>query len=233
MHPRLHPRPRLHPATVLTAAGCLWLIVVIANTPVISAAVIALCMLLTPRIVPLLAALGLPACLSMLLVHAPYGSLPVTEPFAIPLLTVDGIRLAGELALRFGALMACMLAAGARTDIVEIAKWLQTTRVGYKVAYIVGSTLQYIPAGQAAVRAVRDANALAGRRITVVNMVHTLVIPVIARLLITGAQRGQALSAIGFDVPGPRTIMRPVADSRAQRIIRWLLPLTVVGALWI
>ncbi|MFS2056319.1 hypothetical protein ACEN8K_46940, partial [Variovorax sp. CT11-76] len=75
-----------------------------------------------------------------------------------------------------------------------------------------------MPQGAHAWRCVREANQLAGITITWRNTISRVIIPVIARLLIQGTQRGQALAAIGFDQEGKRSLLRPVADSRLSRV---------------
>ena len=120
--------------------------------------------------------------------------------------------------------------------IADIAKWLQVSRAGHKVAYIVGASLQTLPQAAHAWRCVREANQLAGITVTWRNTISRVIIPVIARLLTQGTQRGQALAAVGFDQEGQRTLLRPVADSMVSRVLRFVIPLVslvVVIAAWI
>jgi len=167
----------------------------------------------------------------MLVIHAPYG-----QHRLAPLITSDGIALAAELALRFGALMACFLAAVAALKVSDVAKWLQSSRPGYKAAYVVGTSLQFLAQGRLVVQAVRDANKLDGVRVRPRNVLPRFIVPVISKLLTQGAQRGEALSAIGFDRPGPRTLLVPLERSVTQSCICILFPLlsaVVVVATWI
>lgn len=223
-----------HPATVLLAAACGWFLVVAVNTLLSSALILSLSLVLgtwAARSVAVIAttlALTVPAALSMVLIHAPYGVHHIA-----PLLTSDGLALAGSLSLRFAALMGCVLAAAAALSVAEVSKWMQVSRVGYKAAYVVGASLQSLPQGRQAMAAVRDANRLAGVKIGLRNVGPRVIIPVIARLLTQGAQRGHALAAIGFDEPGPRTLLQPVPDSAAQRALRWFLVLATVVIAWI
>lgn len=223
------------PATVLLAAACGWFLVVAVNTPLSSALILSLSLVLgtwAARSVAVIAttlALTVPAALSMVLIHAPpYGE----HRIAPPLLTSDGLALAGSLSLRFAALMGCVLAAAAALSVSEVSKWMQVSRVGYKAAYVVGASLQSLPQGRQAMSAVRDANRLAGVKIGLRNVGPRVIIPVIARLLTQGAQRGHALAAIGFDEPGPRTLLQPVPDSAAQRALRCFLVLATVVIAW-
>lgn len=205
------------------------------NRPWVSAAVIALALAAgTARVrnaslVVAVGALALPVALSMLLIHAPYGS----ERIA-PLLTADGLAVAGVLTLRFVALISSLLAAGTFFTVADLAKALQAVPGGNRLSYLAGSTLQLFPQGGQRVRVVRDANSLRGRAVTVKTIAPNLIMPVLTELLTTGAARGQALETAGYDLEGRRTVLRPVADSPVQRAIRWGFPVLCLGvAAWI
>ena len=225
----------MHPFTALAVGFSGWILVMGMNTPWVSAAVVGVALVLgTARVrnASLLVAVGalaLPVALSMLLIHAPYG----TERIA-PLITADGLAVAGVLTLRFVALISSLLAAGTFFTVADLAKALQAVPGGNRLSYLAGSTLQLFPQGAARVRAVREANALRGRLVTAKTMVPHLIMPVLTELLTTGAARGQALETAGYDLEGRRTVLRPVADSPVQRAIRWGFPVLCLGvAAWI
>ena len=216
----------LHPATVVTIAACGWFLTLALNTPVASASVVLIalaCGTASTRnasVILTTVALSAPADLSMLVIHAPYG-----DDQVLPLITADGLALAGNLTLRFCALMSCFIAGMAALRIADIAKWLQVSRAGHKVAYIVGASLQTLPQGAHAWRCVREANQLAGISVTWRNTISRVIVPVIARLLTQGTQRGQALAAVGFDQEGQRSLLRPVVDTMVSRVLRLVIPL--------
>lgn len=223
---------RLHPSTVLTIAACGWLLILALNTPLASAvvagAMLAYGMWATRSLAIVLAsaALCVPVALSMLVIHAPYG-----DNQLIPLITSDGLLIAATLALRFFALMVCFIVAMSVLRISDIAKWLQVSRAGHKIAYIVGASLQSLPQGAQAWRTVRDANQLAGIKVTWRNTISRVVIPVISRLLIQGTERGHALAAVGFDEEGTRTLLRPVPDSAVSRVLCYIIPIGTIGVM--
>lgn len=205
------------------------------NRPWVSAAVIALALAAgTARVrnaslVVAVGALALPVALSMLLIHAPYGAARIA-----PLLTADGLAVAGVLTLRFVALISSLLAAGTFFTVADLAKALQAVSGGNRMSYLAGSTLQLFPQGAARVRVVRDANVLRGRPVRANTVVPHLIMPVLTELLTTGAARGQALETAGYDLEGRRTVLRPVPDSPWQRAVRWGFPLLCLGvAVWI
>lgn len=205
------------------------------NRPQVSAAVLAVALLVgtvrtkNPSLLAAVGALAFPVALSMILIHAPYG----TERIA-PLITADGLAVAGVLTLRFVTLIASLLAAGTFFTVADLAKALQAVPGGNRLSYLAGSTLQLFPQGGQRVRVVRDANSLRGRAVTVKTIAPHLIMPVLTELLTTGAARGQALETAGYDIEGPRTVLRPVPDSPWQRAVRWGFPLLCLGvAVWI
>ena len=225
----------IHPLTALAVGASGWILTMGINTPLCSGIVLAAALLvgtLSTRnlsLVAAVAALAAPVALSMLIIHAPYG-----ERRIAPLLTADGLAVAGELALRFTALMACLLAAVTFIRVPELAKSLQVRRGGNRLSYLIGSTLQLFPQAIARIGATRDANGLITRPITVRTVVPNIALPVLTELLTMSAARGRALETAGYDLPGHRTILRPVHDSPTQRALRWCVPaVCLVVAVWI
>lgn len=225
----------VNPLTALAVAASGWILVMGINTPVASAAIIVTALVIgtaktrNASLIIAVAALAVPVLLSMVLIHAPYG-----EQRIAPLITADGLLVAGELGLRFIALMSCVLAAGTFIRMPELAKALQILRGGNRLSYLAGSTLQLFPQGAQRVSITRDANALKARPITVKTVVPNLAMPVLTELLTQAASRGRALETAGYNLEGRRTVLRPVYDSQLQRAIRWLLPLICIAVvIWI
>lgn len=226
----MHPTPsRINPLTALVTGFSSWILVLGVNDWRLSLAVTGVALLLgtwrtgNASVPAATAVLALPTALSMLLVHAPYG----TERLA-PLLTRDGLLTAGELTVRFTALMASLLAAAAFLTVTELAKALQVSPLGPKVAYIVAAALVLLPQGRRVVATVTDANRLAGHRITVRTVIPRVAVPVMTQLLTANVEKSRALETAGLDLPGPRTILRPVPDSALQKALRILLPLGAI-----
>lgn len=225
----------LNPLTALAVGASGWIVVMGANRPAVSAAVLVVALITGTAktrsfaLGAAVAALALPVALSMVLIHAPYG-----EERIAPLITADGLAVAGELALRFTALMACILAAGVFVRVPDLAKTLQVRRYGNRLSYITGATLQLFPQAAARVRVVRDANRLKARPVNMKTVVPNLIMPVLAELLTLAANRGRALETAGYGIDGPRTLLRPVHDSALQRAVRILVPLVCLAVvLWI
>lgn len=225
---------RLNPLTALVTGLSSWILVLGINDWRLSLAVIVIALAVgtwrtrNASVLVATAALALPTGLSMLLVHAPYG----TEHLA-PLITGDGLLTAAELTVRFTALMASLLAAAAFITVPDLAKALQVSVLGPKMAYIVASALQLLPQGRRVVDTVTDAQRLAGRRITPRTAIPRAAVPVMTHLLTANVERSLALETAGLDLPGRRTIYRPAPDSPAQRAFRVLLPLGVIACVLI
>lgn len=228
-------RTPINPLTALVVGGCGWILVFGLNSAAASAAIAVIACALgvwrtrNASVPAAVIALTVPVGLSMLLIHAPYGTRRIA-----PLLTSDGLAVGGALALRFCALMSCMIAAVAWIRIPDLVKAVQVLPGGNKLAYLAGATLQLVPQGHAQVQTVRDAQALKRAPITARNAITHVVLPVLTALLTHGSARGAALETAGYDLPGARTVLRSVPDSRAQRVMRWALPLACLGVvLWI
>ncbi len=224
----------VNPLTALAVGFSGWILVMGINTPEASAAIIIAALAVgtvrtkNPSLIAAAAALAFPVALSMILIHAPYGD----ERIA-PLITADGLQVAGVLTLRFTALIASLLAAGTFLTVPDLAKALQAIPGGNRMSYLAGSTLQLFPQGSQRVRIVRDANQLKRRRITAKTIAPNLIMPVLTELLTVGSARGQALETAGYDLEGRRTVLRPVHDSALQKAIRVGVPLICVGvAIW-
>ena len=228
-------RTPINPLTALVVGGCGWILVFGLNRPLASAVLVVIACALgvwrtrNASVPAAVLALAVPVGLSMLLIHAPYGTRRIA-----PLLTADGLATGGALALRFCALMACMIAAVAWVRIPDLVKAVQVLPGGNKLAYLAGATLQLVPQGHAQVQTVRDAQALKRTPISARNAITHLVLPVLTALLTHGSARGAALETAGYDLPGARTVLRPVLASHLQRAVRWALPVVCLGVvLWI
>lgn len=225
----------MNPLTILSIAFSGWILILGWSHPLVSCAFVlgswTFAVTHSRSLTVPLAVLGLtfPIALSMFVVHSPHGDNSIAA-----FITTDGLAIAGELALRFAALMSCFLTAMVFISISDLVKSLQISPLGPKVAYIVGAALQFLPEGQQAIKRARDANALDNNRVQLKNVVPLVVLPVITQLLDAGASRGKALENLGFDIPGKRSVLRPVSDSAMQKVTRFFLPFLAVAAIvWI
>ena len=193
----------LNPLTSIVCGFTTWIIVLGLNNPWVSATVMITALVVgtaTTRNLSLIAttlALSLPTGLSMLLIYVPFAAT-----------YRDGLVTAGQLSLRFAALIAA----------------LQTARIHHSMSFILGSAIQFLPQAHDITRRMRDACRLAGRTPHPGN----LVIPVLVQVLYHGGQRATAMTTMGLELPGPRTVLRPPPDSPVQKLVRILLPLAAI-----
>ncbi|KQB83756.1 energy-coupling factor transporter transmembrane component T family protein [Corynebacterium oculi] len=228
----------MHPLTSLSLAAGAWILVVGINSFWVSVACILLAWgyaaaatvwegspLRRVSRVPLWgAALSAPVAASMILIHAPHGQHRVA-----PLLTSDGLLVAAELTVRFLALVTVVLAATVSFRVADLAKALQTAKVPASLGYVVGATLHLAPEARASIRRIREANALAGRSTRGWAIFPRVVVPLMTTLMVRAAHSAETLETLGVGRKGPRTVLCPVPDSGAQRLIRWLAPWVCVA----
>ena len=150
--------PALNPLTSIVCGFTAWIIVLGLNNPWVSATVMIVALVVgtaTTRNLSLIAttlALSLPTGLSMLLIYVPFAAT-----------YRDGLVTAGQLSLRFAALIAALLAALTTVRIPELVKALQTARIHHSISFILGSAIQFLPQAHDITRRMRDACRLAGR----------------------------------------------------------------------
>lgn len=184
-----------------------------------------------PSVVWTTLVLAVPVFLSMLLIHGLFGE---ERGHGTGIFTADGVALAVELGIRFTALMATMLTAMALIDVSSLVKALQGSGIHPKFGYILGSAVQLLPQGSQTISKVKDARALRGEPN---RKVRGVVMPVAVTTMAQAADRAVAVEVSGLDLPGKRTVLRPVFDSDVQKLVRWLAPVVafvvVVVTQWI
>ncbi|MDO4631495.1 MAG: energy-coupling factor transporter transmembrane component T [Corynebacterium sp.] len=209
-----------NPITSISCGLSTWILVLGCNNAWVSLAVSIIAIIvgtMRTRSLSFLAtiiALSLPTALSMLLIYVPF-----TATYT------EGLLQAGQLALRFIALMAALLAAFTFVHIPDLVKALQLLRIHHSISFLLGSALQFLPQAQQTTHRMREAHLLAGRKPTPFN----LIIPVIVQVLFAGGQRVTAVKTLGLDLPGRRTVLRSPSDSPAQKLFRILLPLIILA----
>ena len=196
----------LNPLTSIVCGFTAWIIVLGLNNPWVSATVMIVALVVgtaTTRNLSLIAttlALSLPTGLSMLLIYVPFAAT-----------YRDGLVTAGQLSLRFAALIAALLAALTAVRIPELVKALQTARIHHSISFILGSAIQFLPQAH-----------------DITRPPGNLVIPVLVQVLYHGGQRATAMTTMGLELPGRRTVLRPPPDSTIQKLVRILLPLAAI-----
>lgn len=201
--------PRLNPLTPLTLAVCGMVVVLVANSWVVSAVVWGLCALVcivvrTPRRSLVTAAvISLPAFVGFGLMYAPF----------------NGLDVALALGLRFLAATTVALVCGSFVDLDELMRTLQT-RLPAKLVYIIGSTARLYPMARQRLRTIREVRISRGVPVRGFRANCSLVLPLVVGLVDDAAQRARPLQRTGIGEPGPRTVLRPVGETRLDWVIR-------------
>ncbi|WP_462399478.1 energy-coupling factor transporter transmembrane component T family protein [Corynebacterium falsenii] len=201
--------PRLNPLTPLTLAVCGMVVVLVANSWVVSAVVWGLCALVcivvrTPRRSLVTAAvISLPAFIGFGLMYAPF----------------NGLDVALALGLRFLAATTVALVCGSFVDLDELMRTLQT-RLPAKLVYIIGSTARLYPMARQRLRTIREVRMSRGVPVRGFRANCSLVLPLVVGLVDDAAQRARPLQRTGIGEPGPRTVLRPVGETRLDWVIR-------------
>ena len=201
--------PRLNPLTPLTLAVCGMVVVLVANSWVVSAVVWGLCALVcivvrTPRRSLVTAAvISLPAFIGFGLMYAPF----------------NGLDVALALGLRFLAATTVALVCGSFVDLDELMRTLQT-RLPAKLVYIIGSTARLYPMARQRLRTIREVRMSRGVPVRGFRANCSLVLPLVVGLVDDAAQRARPLQRTCIGEPGPRTVLRPVGETRLDWAIR-------------
>ena len=201
--------PRLNPLTPLTLAVCGMVVVLGSNSWVVSAVVWGLCALVcivvrTPRRSLVTAAvISLPAFIGFGLMYAPF----------------NGLDVALALGLRFLAATTVALVCGSFVDLDELMRTLQT-RLPAKLVYIIGSTARLYPMARQRLRTIREVRMSRGVPVRGFRANCSLVLPLVVGLVDDAAQRARPLQRTGIGEPGPRTVLRPVGETRLDWAIR-------------
>jgi len=226
--------PKTHPYTPLTCAICAVVLVLVAHNVWVSAAAIAVAVMVaavTRRARgPLLAAvaLAIPTGVGLMLMYAPFGRHPVLGP-----ITSDGALIAATLTLRLFAAAAVGLTLGSLIDGDRLMRAMQE-HVPAKLVYVAASTVRLYSMARARLETLRQVTAARGLPTSGFRANASLAMPLIVGLVDDAAMRSRPLQRTGIGEPGPRTVLNPVPNPLGQRVLRWVLIVaTAVAVVWI
>ncbi|HIW95752.1 MAG TPA: energy-coupling factor transporter transmembrane protein EcfT [Candidatus Corynebacterium gallistercoris] len=166
------------------------------------------------------------------LVTAAVISTPPAVGFMLMYAPFEGIPVAFTLALRFLAATSIALVFGSFVSLDELMRTLQT-RAPAKLVYIVGSTARLYPMATERLATIRQIRRTRGLPVRGFKANCALVLPLVVGLVDDAAQRSRPLQRTGIGIPGPRTVLNPVSDTRADHAIRIAALLaTTAGTVW-
>lgn len=232
---------RLHPLTKLAAA--LLVIVAIYGLPWALAPLIIFGALLALAAIsgvagPLLATvtrLLLPITISLFLIQGvlfpPAGATPL--PLGPITLTREGLLFAFVVSTRLLALSTTVLLLLKTTHPADLVFALTGLGLPRSIGYVLLVSLQIVPDMSARATAILEAQRARGletqRGLSRVRAVVPLMGPLVVGALSDVEERAMAIESRAFMAPGPKTSLRTLTDTPAQRIARPILLLAVVA----
>lgn len=154
---------------------------------------------------------------------------------APPLFALGPLRFGGAGALsgllaavRIACLTAAAFLFSFTTRPADLAEALMQRGLPAALGYVLQSTLQVIPQTLGSVARIRDAQRARGLEtdgpvLRRARAYVPLLVPVVLSSLIATQERAMALEVRGFGLPVPRMPRYRLADSAAQRALRWAL----------
>lgn len=240
--PGISPLHTLHPLTKLAGVVLVLAAVFALPWPPVLPALLTLVLALAAVggvLSTLLRRLGLllaPVICSLLLIQGVLFPPERLTPLTLGPLTfwAEGLLFALTTAMRLLTLTATMLLLVQTTHPADLVVALTALGVPRSVGYIILVALQLLPDMAARASAILEAQRSRGletegmlRRL---RSLPALVAPLIVGALVDVEARALALESRAFAARGPKTTLRALHDTPAQRVARWLL-LALVGAL--
>ena len=234
---------RLHPLTSLATAGSTAAMTTAAASLPLSLAVIAAAVGLAAwggslqRLLPAAAAILVPLCLSLLVLHGlffPEGDTVLAE-WGPARATSEGLSFALNRAAQLAAVVLALLVFSFSVSVPDLVAALSARGVQGRFAFVLASTLTLLPAITSKVDGIRQAQESRGLVIRR-GLLHRAAafrrqaVPLVLSLVEDAGTRAAALESRGFSNPGPRTSYRDVPDSRLQRVLRVVLLVAAAAA---
>jgi energy-coupling factor transport system permease protein len=234
---------RLHPLTSLAAAGSTAIITTAAAYLPLSLAVIMAAAGLAARagtlrrLLPAAAAILVPLCLSLLVLHGlffPEGRTVLAE-WGPARVTSEGLSFALHRAAQLSAAVLVLLVFSFSVSVPDLVAALSAKGVHGRFAFVLASTLTLLPAITSRLECIRQAQEARGlvirRGLPARAAAFRLqAVPLVSALVEDAAIRAAALDARGFGSPGPRTSYRHVPDRPWERALRIVLLVAAAAA---
>jgi energy-coupling factor transport system permease protein len=196
-----------------------------------------------PRLARTALLLTLPIAISVVLVNVFFfpGGTEVLLRIGPITATAEGVRFAIEILARLFAISGAITLFYLTTRPAELVLDLERRGVSPRVAFVANASVQTVPAMVERASTITAAQRARGldteanlwRR---VRGIVPIVGPVILGSIAEVEERTMALEARGFTRPGRRTLLWHPSDSPRQRLVRWLVVLsvpTLITARWL
>lgn len=149
-------------------------------------------------------------------------------------LTTEGLGFALGIGSRVALLVLAAMLLVVTTHPGDLMTSLTERGMSPKIAYIISSSLQLIPAFQDRANAILLAQqarglTVGGGFLNRTRAMLPLLGPLVLGMFTDVEERSNAMEARGFGSASRRTTLVPVPDSKAQQVARWVIPLVTVG----
>lgn len=143
-----------------------------------------------------------------------------------------GLLFAARLLVALGGTLLLMQS----TDQAQLMQALTERGFPARIAYVVLTAIQIFPSFQERAQVIMDAQQARGLELQTgalnrARLLLPMVGPLILGSVMNVSERAMALEARGFSSPVPKTSLYALADSSAQRSLRWLLLAAAVALL--
>jgi energy-coupling factor transport system permease protein len=148
--------------------------------------------------------------------------------------TATGLAAAVQASLRVVAFALSVAVFSLTTPTDDLLVDLEHRGLGRRAVFVIGSAIRTIPRmAERATEIVESQRARGldteGSFLRRVRGVVPLAAPMVLGALTDVEERTMALEARAFSAPGRRTSLRPIADSGAERRVRWVIGLGAIG----
>jgi energy-coupling factor transport system permease protein len=150
--------------------------------------------------------------------------------------TAEGLAFAVEILARIAAISGSVTLFYLTTRPSELVLDLERRGVSPRLAFVANASVQTVPAmaeRATSIIAAQRARGLdtEGGLLNRLRGVLPIVAPVVLGSIAEVEERSMALDARAFTRPGRRSLLWSPADSNAQRVLRWLLVIGLVGVI--
>lgn len=231
----------LHPLTKLAGAGLILAAAYLlpgALTPLLLFLLVALLAVtagVAGSILSTVAKVVLPVTISLFLIQGilfpPAGATPL--PLGPITLTREGLLFAYLISMRLVVMSAVVLLVLRTTHPADLVYALTQRGLPRSIGYILLVSLQIVPDMSARATAILEAQRSRGletqRGFFRVRGIVPLIGPLVVGALVDVEERAMALESRAYTAPGPKTSLRQLFDSPAQRVARLLLLLALAA----
>ncbi|KHL03069.1 hypothetical protein LK10_09750 [Sinomonas humi] len=148
--------------------------------------------------------------------------------------TSEGLAYAGAFVLRTASLVVVMLAFSLWVSVPTLRAALVRRGAPAQLGYVLASALGLAATVAERLQRIREAQEARGLIVRSgpagrVLAARLQVVPLVLQLVDEAGERGAALEARGYSLPGRRTSYLDEPDSRTQRVVRWALAVVCAG----